>query len=307
MYQRSLEHRKFCETVCLIYNQLRLLVIFKGGCLRTGRLGSSILAMAVVILAVLTLRVIFIPVAEQNDIGAPLVKKNRLGVNLIPDFSAFDDVSAKKQAFFDFLRPAVKKQNRIITEERRFLLQVQNHLKNHNVLDDAEVYRVHKLADKYEYAIRNIDAASLRSLLRRVDVIPESMVLIQAANESGWGASRFAKEGFNFFGQWCFKEGCGLVPQSRGQGQVHEVAVFNSVEDSVASYMRNLNSNAAYGLFRSIRADLRAQKEPLSAEKLVYGLVNYSERQDAYIDELLDMLRHNQEYLDDNNGVSSAV
>ncbi|QSX35272.1 glucosaminidase domain-containing protein [Shewanella avicenniae] len=266
--------------------------------MRTGRVGSSVLAVAVVILAVIALRVIFIPLNESDSQSAPLVKKNQLGVNLIPDFAAMDDVDAKKKAFFEFLRPAVRKQNRIILSERKFLLSVQSHLANGLMLDNAEVYRVQSIAEKYEYSIRNIDDSAVKSLLSRVDVIPEPMVLIQAANESGWGSSRFAKEGFNFFGQWCFTEGCGLVPQQRGDGQVHEVKVFASVDESIASYMNNLNSNAAYRLFRSIRADMRAQAQPLTAEKLIYGLVNYSERQEAYIDELLDMLRHNEEFFD---------
>jgi Bax protein len=275
--------------------------------LKTGKLGSFTLALALVILSVLALRVYLIPslkTAEQTS--APLIK-NQLGISLIPDFSSIGNVSDKKQAFFDFLRPAVQKQNSIIAEERKFLEQVQKHLQNQHQLNDAEQYRIQRLAEKYQYAMRAIDSDSINKLLRRVDVIPESMVLIQAANETGWGSSRFAREGLNFFGQWCFKKGCGLVPQSRSEGMSHEVAVFKSVDDSVASYMRNLNSNAAYSLFRSIRADLRSQQEPLTAEKLVYGLVNYSERQEAYIDELLDMLRHNEEYLVENHVEKTAV
>ncbi|WP_251766962.1 glucosaminidase domain-containing protein [Shewanella indica] len=275
--------------------------------MKTGKLGSFTLALALVILSVLALRVYLIPslkTAEQNS--APLIK-NQLGISLIPDFSSIGNVSDKKQAFFDFLRPAVQKQNSIIAEERKFLEQVQKHLQNQHQLNDAEQYRIQRLAEKYQYAMRAIDSDSINKLLRRVDVIPESMVLIQAANETGWGSSRFAREGLNFFGQWCFKKGCGLVPQSRSEGMSHEVAVFKSVDDSVASYMRNLNSNAAYSLFRSIRADLRSQQEPLTAEKLVYGLVNYSERQEAYIDELLDMLRHNEEYLVENHVEKTAV
>ncbi|MCH1921029.1 glucosaminidase domain-containing protein [Shewanella sp. A3A] len=274
--------------------------------MRTGRVGSSVLAIAVVIAAVIALRVIFIPINDSDPSTTPLVEKNQLGINLIPDFSEIADVEAKKKAFFDFLRPVVRKQNRVIAGERKFLLSVRAHLENGLNLDNAEVYRVQTLADKYDYGMRNIDLSSVKELLRRVDIIPESMVLIQAANESGWGSSRFAREGFNFFGQWCFSEGCGLVPQSRGDGQIHEVKVFASVDESIASYMRNLNSNGAYRLFRSIRADLRAQSEPLSAEKLIYGLVNYSERQDAYIDELLDMLRHNEEFLQSGNTTTTA-
>ncbi|MFQ6372404.1 glucosaminidase domain-containing protein [Shewanella sp. YIC-542] len=274
--------------------------------MRTGRLGSSILAITIVIVAIVALRIIFIPVAERQQTTTPLVKKHQVGVSLIPDFNDIADIGEKKQAFFDFLRPSVKKQNYLIAEERRFLQQVANHLQNEMPLDDAEQYRVQKLADKYAYTMDSIDLSTLKDLMKRVDIIPEAMVLIQAANESGWGSSRFAKEGFNFFGQWCFQPGCGLVPQSRNEGQQHEVAVFDSVEASVASYMRNLNTNAAYALFRAIRADLRVQQQPLTAEKLVYGLINYSERQDAYIDELLDMLRHNQKYLAPENTQSSV-
>ncbi len=233
--------------------------------------------------------------------------KEPIGRQLDPRFQQYQCCQRQETGVFDFLRPAVQKQNRIIAEERKFLEQVQKHLQNQHQLNDAEQYRIQRLAEKYQYAMRAIDSDSINKLLRRVDVIPESMVLIQAANETGWGSSRFAREGLNFFGQWCFKKGCGLVPQSRSEGMAHEVAVFKSVDDSVASYMRNLNSNAAYSLFRSIRADLRSQQEPLIAEKLVYGLVNYSERQEAYIDELLDMLRHNEEYLVDNHVEKTAV
>ncbi|GGE65775.1 glucosaminidase domain-containing protein [Shewanella carassii] len=275
--------------------------------MKTGKLGSFTLALALVILSVLALRVYLIPSLKTTEQTSAPLMKNQLGVSLIPDFSSISVVSDKKQAFFDFLRPAVRKQNNIIAEERKFLEQVQKHLQNQHQLNEAEQYRIQRLAEKYQYAMRAIDSDSINKLLRRVDVIPESMVLIQAANETGWGSSRFAREGLNFFGQWCFKKGCGLVPQSRTEGMSHEVAVFKSVDDSVASYMRNLNSNAAYSLFRSIRADLRSQHEPLTAEKLVYGLVNYSERQEAYIDELLDMLRHNEEYLVENHVEKTAV
>ncbi|GMA82235.1 hypothetical protein GCM10025855_17680 [Shewanella glacialipiscicola] len=181
--------------------------------------------------------------------------------------------------------------------ERDFINEILALIDNDKSLSESQRGLLNELFDKYQYAARNIDAKSLNSLLKRVDIVPESMVLIQAANESGWGSSRFAREGFNFFGEWCFTSGCGIVPSSRGSGKSHEVKVFTSVDESVSSYMRNLNSNTAYTLLRSIRADLRSQELELKADQLIYGLVNYSERQDAYIDELLDMLRHNEKYL----------
>jgi Bax protein len=129
-------------------------------------------------------------------------------------------------------------------------------------------------------------------LLRRVDAIPASLALAQSANESAWGTSRFAKDGSNFFGQWCYDAGCGLVPSKRNAGASHEVAVFDSPEESVASYLLNLNTNRAYTELRSIRASLRARNKEISGEALAAGLRKYSERGDAYVKELRSMIRY---------------
>lgn len=275
--------------------------------MKTGKLGSFTLALGIVIAAILSLRLWLIPSVHKDVASSAALIKNKAGAHHVPDFSAFADVSEKKQAFFDYLRPWVEQQNAIILEERRFIESVLDHVQKGHSLSEAEQFRVQRIADKYQYAFRIIDEKSVTHLLKRVDIVPESMVLIQAANETGWGSSRFAREGFNFFGQWCFTKGCGLVPLSRDSGLSHEVAVFKSVDASVASYMRNLNSNAAYALFRSIRADLRAQSVEPNAEQLIYGLVNYSERQEAYIDELLDMLHHNEQYLVDTHAQDNAA
>ncbi|NMH63932.1 glucosaminidase domain-containing protein [Shewanella salipaludis] len=275
--------------------------------MKIGRIGSFTLALAIVICAVFSLRVWLIPADNKPDTTVALITKNRPNPGLMPDFSAINDVAAKKQAFFDFLRPTVRQQNAIIADERRFLESSLANLENAHPLTEAEEFRIRKIAAKYQYSSKFYDAKTLTRLLKRVDIIPEAMVLIQAANETGWGSSRFAREGLNFFGQWCFSSGCGLVPLSRNDNMNHEVKVFNTVEASVASYMRNLNSNAAYSLFRSIRADLRSQNIEPEAEQLIYGLVNYSERQEAYVDELLDMLRHNEQFLVDTHAQTPAA
>nr|WP_275660497.1 glucosaminidase domain-containing protein [Shewanella sp. Isolate13] len=255
----------------------------------------------------LVMRLVFIPSSEQQPqtLGKAIV--NEEIANVVPDFAAIKDVSEKKRAFFDFLRPSIKHQNAIIQGERDFLIETKKQIINGKALTEADEFRLQQISEKYQYTLRSLTLSNLDTLLVRVDIIPEQMVLIQAANETGWGSSRFAKEGLNFFGQWCFRKGCGLVPQSRTEGLSHEVALFKTVEDSVASYMRNLNSNAAYTLLRSIRADLRAQNKTPQAQDLVYGLINYSERQEAYIDELLEMLRQNQRFLVDNNEKTTAA
>ncbi|WP_299792029.1 glucosaminidase domain-containing protein [uncultured Shewanella sp.] len=275
--------------------------------MKTGRVGRLTVAVSVVIVLIIVLKLTFIEIekASKDEVGDLI--ENKQSLSLIPDFSAITNIGEKKQAFFDFLRPSIRLQNGIISDERRFLQRSKQHLEDGLALTQAEQFRIEAIANKYQYSPRSINTTTLDTLLVRTDIIPESMVLIQAANETGWGSSRFAKEGLNFFGQWCFKKGCGLVPQSRTAGLSHEVAVFDSVGDSVASYMRNLNSNAAYSLLRSIRADMRAQNKQPQASELVWGLVNYSERQEAYIDELLEMLRQNKQYLVENHEERPSV
>ncbi|GIU10904.1 MULTISPECIES: glucosaminidase domain-containing protein [unclassified Shewanella] len=275
--------------------------------MKTGKVGLFTIALGLVIALLLLIRLVFIPAKEEQSSVIGKAVKNLEVASVVPDFAAIRDVSEKKREFFGFLRPSIKHQNAIIQGERDFLIATRNQIVNGKSLTEADEFRLQQISEKYQYTFRSLNINNIDTLLVRVDVIPEEMVLIQAANETGWGTSRFAREGLNFFGQWCFRKGCGLVPQSRTEGLSHEVALFKTVEDSVASYMRNLNSNAAYSLLRSIRADLRAENKTPTAQDLVYGLINYSERQEAYIDELLEMLRQNQRFLVDNNEKTTAA
>lgn len=275
--------------------------------MKTGKVGLFTIALGLVLGLLLVVRLVFIPISEDQTQTLGKAVINEEIANVVPDFAAIKDVSEKKRAFFNFLRPSIKHQNAIIQGERDFLIETKKQIINGKELTEADQFRLQQISEKYQYTLRSLTISNIDTLLVRVDIIPEQMVLIQAANETGWGSSRFAKEGLNFFGQWCFRKGCGLVPQSRTEGLSHEVALFKTVEDSVASYMRNLNSNAAYSLLRSIRADLRVQNKTPQAEDLVYGLINYSERQEAYIDELLEMLRQNQRFLVDNNEKTTAA
>ena len=120
-------------------------------------------------------------------------------------------------------------------------------------------------------------------LLQRVDVVPVSLVVAQAANESAWGKSRFAREGNNLFGVWCYTEGCGIVPKLRNEEAKHEVKRYDSFKDSVIDYMRNINRHRAYQKLREIRAAERAAGRELSGHRLAAGLAKYSEIGDEYI------------------------
>jgi Bax protein len=162
------------------------------------------------------------------------------------------------------------------------------------VLNMDELVFVRDLSQEYEVPTDNLqDQTFLQLLLHRVDVLPPSLVLAQAANESAWGTSRFAREGFNLFGQWCFEEGCGLVPDRRRPSDKHEVKSFASVEEAVHAYFRNLNTFPSYQGLRRIRQDLRDGEKPIDGLSLSGGLRSYSERGDAYIADLRKMIEHN--------------
>ena len=124
-------------------------------------------------------------------------------------------------------------------------------------------------------------------------MIPNSLALVQAANESAWGTSRFARDANNYFGQWCFTRGCGLIPANRIEGAHHEVQRFSSPKESVASYLNNLNTHNAYAQLRSIRSNAVKNGEPITGYLLAAGLGKYSERGEAYIEEIRTMIRVN--------------
>ena len=138
----------------------------------------------------------------------------------------------------------------------------------------------------------------LQQLINKVDIIPEALVLVQAANESAWGTSRFAQQGYNFFGLWCFRAGCGFVPKNRNHGAVHEVAKFSQLAEATYTYMRNLNRHPAYQNFREIRSQLRTEQKPITGLALSQGLEKYSERGQDYIEELQQMIRFNRALID---------
>lgn len=131
------------------------------------------------------------------------------------------------------------------------------------------------------------------TLLRRIDIVPASLALAQGAIESAWGTSRFAEEGNNYFGQWCFTPGCGMVPARRPAGARYEVQLFDTPEDAVRAYMLNLNSHPRYRHLRLLREQARAQEKPISGHTLAAGLEGYAEIGDEYISRLRAVMRSN--------------
>lgn len=123
----------------------------------------------------------------------------------------------------------------------------------------------------------------LAALLSRVDNIPPSLALAQAAEESGWGTSRFVLEGNALFGQWTFAGTQNLIPTRRDAGRSHGVKAFTNLLDAVRAYMHNLNTHRAYRKFRSMREKMRLTARPADGLALVGSLTNYSVRGKKYI------------------------
>lgn len=211
-----------------------------------------------------------------------------------PDFSSINNVQEKKQAFFSYVDLQLQAINQPIGEIREKLIAI----KEKSSLRYADKRFINRLAEKYripsDQNVYGNEMQRLDELLLRVDKIPSALVLAQAASESAWGTSRFARKANNYFGIWCFTRGCGLVPNQRGQQQSHEVRRFKTVKQSVAYYVKLLNSSDSYTELRKIRATLKQNDKTLSAEALLPGLAKYSERGDDYLNEISSIIRFNK-------------
>ncbi|WP_165311374.1 glucosaminidase domain-containing protein [Vibrio ziniensis] len=237
---------------------------------------------------------------SQNNLNESITNKGK-AVAKAPDFTVYTDVNEKKHAFFSYLKPGIDLENQRIEKERTRLNRLREHLQSGS-LSDSDLDDAAKLSHLYQIELQNNELTYdwIDDMLHRVDVIPEALVLTQAANESAWGTSRFARTAKNYFGQWCYSKGCGVVPLQRSEGMTHEVAKFSSVQESIHRYFMNVNRNRAYQDLREIRFQLREDGADLlnisSAMEMSNGLLKYSERGEAYVKDLQTMMRHNEQF-----------
>ncbi len=212
----------------------------------------------------------------------------------LPDFASIKNIAEKKRAFFNFLAPAIEKENARLLQLREKLLTLAKQ-KTQGFTANEQAF-IRKVAQQFRVKPNISIEQQLDELIKRVDQVPEPLVLVQAANESAWGTSRFARIGLNFFGIWCYTPKCGMIPKGRTGNDKHEVAAFQSVEQAVQGYFYNLNTHPAYQTFRDIRAHLRAENQPLYPEILASGLLAYSERGEHYVVEIAKMIEQNQAF-----------
>ncbi|WP_111642426.1 glucosaminidase domain-containing protein [Marinimicrobium alkaliphilum] len=258
--------------------------------------GLAFIAYALACLALAWWLIAHPPVQEEAElVTIPRTPELRPSQTQLPDMGAISHIPERKQAFIDLLLPMIDERNQYIRSLRVELSAMHTQVEMGMPLSRRQKQRLEQLRIRYRLSQeREPDTqVALERLLRRADEIPPSMVLAQAAAESGWGTSRFAREANNIFGQWCFTEGCGLVPGRRPEGARHEVQLFDSVEAAVQSYYRNINTHRAYQAFRNQRAEQRANGDVLDGHALVSTLLHYSSRGQDYVDELQHLIRFN--------------
>ncbi|MED5411099.1 MAG: glucosaminidase domain-containing protein [Pseudomonadota bacterium] len=215
-------------------------------------------------------------------------------ITVFPNFASIQNLSLKKRQFFDYLEDYVLAENESI-------IRARNELKRYVAIADSGVefsererYWLLNLADDYRIeSEKHSEREILNELMLRIDVLPASLALAQAANESAWGTSRFALQGNNVFGQWCYEAGCGIIPAQRKTGASHEVRSFETIASSVQAYFLNINTHASYSYLRDLRSRMRARNLPFDPMSLAIGLGRYSERGDNYVNEVQRIILQN--------------
>ncbi|MGV1098878.1 glucosaminidase domain-containing protein [Thiovibrio sp. JS02] len=226
----------------------------------------------------------------------PFTPVNPVLVKSLPADFPYLDVETQKRAFLHTLLPVAMIALSEVQDERYALEEILSRLAripkrfafgidsgeeaNLDGLRPNEVYFLQQLCQKYR--TNDVDL-----LLRRVNLVPVSLILAQGALESSWGGSRFALEGNNLFGVWTWGIE-GIIPSQREEGKEHKVASYATLLDSVRAYILMLNRVAAYSHLRSLR------EQNMDSLTLANGLRYYSERREEYVADLARVIRSNQ-------------
>jgi Bax protein len=198
------------------------------------------------------------------------------------DFADPRQVAARKDRFVMLVLPHVLRVNEEIAAERQRLMRIRG-----AELSAEDRAWLSWIAERY--GTEDVD-----ELRRRIDIIPPSLALAQAAEESGWGSSRFAHQGNALFGQRTAGDEFGIVPMERAAAEGIRVRAYEDLGAAVRSYARNLNTHTAYVDFRDARASARTKGSTPSGHRLAETLLRYSERGEAYVNSLRAIIRMNR-------------
>ena len=225
---------------------------------------------------------------EDTNYTLKDVRKTKLvkpvALTLLPnEIKMIESTSKRKEFFIQIVLPLILKENSNIKIDRKRLFSIINK-SNNTVLEKKWLEKKYK-----QYGVPSRDLSTLKI---RMDEVPVSLALAQAAKETGWGTSRFAQEGNALFGQWTWS-GEGLKPKDADKNEGHKVMKFNVLQASVRAYQRNLNTHSTYKDFRQERAKLRDKGEPLDSMILSKFLNKYAETGDQYVKVLQKIIKQN--------------
>ncbi len=205
-------------------------------------------------------------------------------IGLLPnEIKNIGNTKKRKNMFIKIVLPLIVKENNKIRIDRKRLFTILN--KNSNT--DIEKKWLEKKFK--QYGVRKNDLSTLKI---RMDEIPVSLAIAQAAKETGWGTSRFALKGNALFGQWTWS-GEGLKPKNADKGKEHKVMKFHSLQLSVRAYLRNLNTHSTYKNLRKVRTELRNQNKPIDSMILSKHLDKYAETGSQYIEVIQKIIEQN--------------
>ena len=226
---------------------------------------------------------------EDTDYNLKDVRKKKLvkpvALTLLPaEIKMIENTKKRKEFFIQIILPLIIQENNNIRLDRKTLFNVINKSKNTN----AEKQWLEKKYKQY-----GVNSRDLSILKIRMDEIPVSLAIAQAAKETGWGTSRFAQQGNALFGQWTWS-GEGLKPKEAEKGEGHKVMKFNVLQASVRAYQRNLNTHSTYKGFREARAQSRDLKKPLDSLELSKYLNKYAETGNQYVEVLQKIIEQNK-------------
>ena len=208
-------------------------------------------------------------------------------------------ISTEDKAFLIEFLPRIIIANQQVLEDRNKIMTLREEYQKTGKLAHEDEVFLSTTSLKYSINSFKLDDENdqpafqkeFSDLLLRVDIIPTKLVMAQAICESAWGRSYFAKHGNNFFGIHCYRKGCGLVPSGDPNGGF-EVKAYPSIEAGIADYIFTLNTVAAYSTIRNMRAQMRQENKPVSAIELAEGLSRYSQKGEAYVTLIQNLIRN---------------
>ena len=207
-----------------------------------------------------------------------------VALTLLPgEIKMIESTKKRKEFFIQIVLPLVLKENNNIRLDRKTLFKIINK-SNNTKLEKKWLEKKYK-----QYGVLSKDLSTLKI---RMDEVPVSLALAQAAKETGWGTSRFAQEGNALFGQWTWN-GDGIKPAGSDDNDTHKVMKFKILKASVRAYQRNLNTHSTYKGFRKERAKLRDEGKPLDSIRLSEFLNKYAETGDQYVEVLQKIIKQN--------------